>query len=109
LGLELVNFLGLRSGSPFDARHTAMKEIGWSRVVWDLLDMTASKLFNRERSGWLRVPRPVGASLDELDGACSPADGVIPQYLLQLEGSATGDGKAVSLLMIETRADNRPS
>lgn len=68
LGLELVHSLELLSGDPFDDRNTAIKENGWSKVVWDILESSAQKSFRRIKSGYSSQPRTSGASPSEIDG-----------------------------------------
>ena len=68
LGLELVDSLSLLSGNAFDDRNAASSDRGWSRVVWDLLEVAANKAFKRVRSGYFRQPRISGAPPEALDG-----------------------------------------
>ncbi|MCK5347458.1 MAG: hypothetical protein KAR20_28805, partial [Candidatus Heimdallarchaeota archaeon] len=68
LGLELVHSLELLSGDPFDDRETATEENGWSKVVWDILDSSVQKTFQRVRSGNINQPRIFGATPSEIDG-----------------------------------------
>lgn len=68
IGLELVHSLECLSGDPFDDRNTAKQENGWSRVIWDILESSASKAFRRVRSGYSNQPRRTGAEPSEMDG-----------------------------------------
>ena len=68
LGLELVHSLEFLSGDPFDDKITALQEIGWSRVIWDILDSSADKAFRRYRSGYRNKPRISGAPPSDMDG-----------------------------------------
>ncbi|MCZ7358198.1 MAG: hypothetical protein O8C66_01935 [Candidatus Methanoperedens sp.] len=68
LGLEIVHSLELLSGDPFDDSKTAIKENGWSRVVWDILKSSAEKAFRRANSKYGKQPRTTGASPSEIDG-----------------------------------------
>jgi len=48
---ELFDFLIFKSGRPFRGIRQAQTESGWSRVIWDLIDIGIKKAFNRARSG----------------------------------------------------------
>ncbi len=67
LGYELVGTLEMLSGNPFDSKETAPGD-GWSEVVWDLLDTSVNRAFNRARSGHHCRPRRAGALPAEIDG-----------------------------------------
>jgi hypothetical protein len=71
LGSELVGFMELLSGDPFDDMATASAETGWSRVIWDLLHMSVTKAFRRSRSGYFNQPRVAGAPPSTMDGCLS--------------------------------------
>ncbi len=68
LGFELVSSLALLSGDPFDEKGIALKEEGWSRVVWDLLDVSVKMAFKRSRSGYFKQPRAVGIPPSAMNG-----------------------------------------
>ncbi len=48
---ELAHLTLWRAGRPFSDRGAAQCTSGWDRIVWDLLDGTALRLFNRTQSG----------------------------------------------------------
>lgn len=54
-------FLG-NAGEPFVDRAQALQQTDWSRVVWDLLDLSAQTVFNRLQSGHINQPRQHGAT-----------------------------------------------
>ncbi|HIJ85126.1 MAG: hypothetical protein HW380_1281 [Magnetococcales bacterium] len=57
LANELIFFLIAKSGRPFDDYDVAQKTIGWSRVVWDLLEGAKSAKFRRKNAGISDAPR----------------------------------------------------
>ncbi len=87
LGLELVHSLELLSGNPFDERKTALKEIGWSRVIWDLLLISVKKAFRRSRSGYFNQPRSSGAPPSIMDGCFYTTSTQAPKIIVSLLGS----------------------
>lgn len=68
--IELVNSLMFLAGDPFDDRDKVQSnnDIGWSRIVWDLLEATAQKAFRRINAGFPAGPRQVGAPPSAYDG-----------------------------------------
>lgn len=87
IGLELVHSLELLSGDPFDERKTALKEIGWSRVIWDLLLMSAKKAFRRSRSGYFNHPRKSGVPPSTMDGCFHMTSHKTPEIFVSLLGN----------------------
>ena len=67
LASSLVQFLLLLTGRAFDDKSRADKD-HWSAVVWDLLEVGISKVFNRRRPGRPDALRGSGHTLDEMDG-----------------------------------------
>jgi hypothetical protein len=65
LAAEMFEFLTLRSGRPFTGKSSS--RIGWSQVVWDLLELSVAKAFNRKQSGFNQSPRAIG-DVDGFDG-----------------------------------------
>jgi hypothetical protein len=57
---ELLEFLLVRSGRPFEDRNSSSRASDWSRVVWDLLEAGVRKSFNRKLSGRRQDPRVAG-------------------------------------------------
>jgi hypothetical protein len=122
LGLELVHSLEFLSGDPFDNKNIAVKENGWSRVIWDILESSAKKAFRRIRSGYTNQPRTSGASPSEIDGcfyttspSIQPSRGSLLQELVgssfsnidippnKQEGQWFDEGGGgVSVLLLET-------
>lgn len=67
LAAEMFDFLCLRSGRAFTDRSSSLQTKGWSRVVWDLLDIGLRKVFNRRNCGRSSIPRYAGGPLDLSD------------------------------------------
>ncbi len=65
---ELFDFLLFKSGRPFRQRKDSIKTNGWSRVIWDLIEIGVTKSFNRKRSGFHQQPRI--SSVSKIDGKC---------------------------------------
>lgn len=86
LGSELADSLEILSGDPFDAKKTALKEIGWSRIIWDLLMLSAKKVFRRARSGCFNQPRRVGAPPSTMDGCFCTTSHKISETIVSLLG-----------------------
>lgn len=86
LGLEIVRSLELRSGNPFDDRKNALQETGWSRVIWDLLEVSVEKAFRRSRSGYFNQPRVHGTPPSTLDGCFFKASSETPQLFISILG-----------------------
>jgi hypothetical protein len=69
LGLELLNFISLTTGSAFDKWDIAENETDWSRTIWDLIHSSTEKAFRRARSGLKGEPRISEYPLKFLDGS----------------------------------------
>jgi hypothetical protein len=95
LGSELVSFIELLSGDPFDDMTTASTETGWSRVIWDLLQMSVTKAFRRSRSGYSNQPRIAGTPPSTIDGCLFTAS----QQPTRLIVSILGDNDAGTLFL----------
>jgi hypothetical protein len=61
----LFNLLTFTSGRPFFAQ---ARSIDWSQVVWDLIQTSVSKAFNRKNSGRRAAPRHAGLPIQVSDG-----------------------------------------
>ena len=95
LGSELVNFIELLSGDPFDDMTTASTETDWSRVIWDLLRISVAKAFRRSRSGYYNQPRISGLPPSYIDGCLFTAS----QHPTRPIVSILGDNDAGTLFL----------
>jgi hypothetical protein len=95
LGSELVAFMELLSGDPFDDMATASAETGWSTVIWDLLQMSVKKAFRRTGSGYFNQPRAAGAPPSTMDGYLSTQS----QQPSKLTVSILGENQASTLFL----------
>jgi len=86
LSLELVHTLELLSGDPFDELNVAQQDIGWSRIIWDLLLVSANKVFRRINSGYSLKPRLKGASPVTIDGCLYMTPGKTSEMMIALLG-----------------------
>lgn len=67
LGRALAGMLAGQSGRSFVDEATARAGKDWDAVVWDLLSMTTTKIFNRRNARYVGEPRQVSL-LTSLDG-----------------------------------------
>jgi len=70
LAVEVVDFLLARSGRPFAGEPKRPATDGWSQLIWDLINVSLGKAFNRRRSGWQNAPRGLPPQVEFFDGAC---------------------------------------
>jgi hypothetical protein len=68
LGGALALFLAGGTGRAFADQPTALAGDDWDAVVWDLLQTSAHKVFNRRRARYNNEPRQVASYLASLDG-----------------------------------------
>jgi len=87
LGSELVSFIRLLSGDPFDDMTAASTEAGWSRVIWDLLQMSVTKAFRRSRSGYSNQPRTSGVPPSTIDGCLFTASRQPTRLIVSILGA----------------------
>ena len=60
LDVELASLLVGLSGRPFHPTRVTQRQKGWSRVVWDLLQVSAGRTTARRAQGIVGAPRRVG-------------------------------------------------
>jgi len=65
--VELLEILALRAGGTFAGHQRAQQGVGWSRVIWDLLQVGRDKVFNRKSLARVSAQRVAGDSA-ALDG-----------------------------------------
>lgn len=63
LALQIVKFLEFQVGRPFVENPTRKD---WSQMIWDLLHISATSKFNRQRSGHTDQPRSYGDIFNQL-------------------------------------------
>jgi len=80
---ELFDMLMGQTGRRFSDRATAMGGEGWDRIVWDLIDSTASHAFNLQSSGVRGLPR---GSTHIISGSLEP-----PQVMSSISGISQQD------------------
>lgn len=100
---DFLNFLLLRSGRRFFDKNDPDKD-GWSDMVWDLLQSSLNKAFNRKRSGRINVPRISGDN-QMLDGICFTLK--TPRAMFSLSKEVIGSEKT-HLLFNENNNDDIP-
>jgi hypothetical protein len=61
---ELFELMTFQSGRSFDSRLNTGTSVGWSRVVWDLLDVGLNVAFNWSRGGWVNSSRGTPSTLN---------------------------------------------
>jgi len=93
LAHELFDLFRLRSGKAFEDRATAAATEGWSRTIWDLVDVGLKKAFNRKNSGRRDAPRVGGTPMYLADGTCFAA-ATGPAAMTTVAGVLGSDGAA---------------
>lgn len=115
---ELLNVLCSLSGRGITPHPPTDTDIGWSRVVWDMIEVSLAKVFTRHRSGYNRQPRATGGPGG--DGhyfIAGESDIELEEMTMRLFGpnrlpklppfeptheDAEGGGWSTSLLLVET-------
>lgn len=59
LAWSLVDFLEFHTGKPFVPKKSVRID-HWSQMIWDLLDLSAQSIFNRNKAGYKAAPRSSG-------------------------------------------------
>jgi hypothetical protein len=94
---ELFGFLIRSTGRGFRSRADTGSSTGWSRVVWDLLEITARMTFNRKKAGYVNSSRS-SVPPDDLDrlffahSTSTAVTGTISELLKQEDISALFSG-----------------
>ena len=68
LGKELTGLLTFKSGDMFNDKITSSSSKDWSKVIWDLLEVTAKRIMNRKNSGYINHSRISGFQPYQLNG-----------------------------------------
>lgn len=91
LAFQIVNLIEFQTGRPFIEKRQYMDH--WSKMIWDLIDISASACFNRRPAGYRNQPRMQGNILnllnngdDRLSEQCNDDD--IGMSILYIEGDA---------------------
>lgn len=65
LALQIIKLIEFQTGKPFIKR-TNRNIDQWSKLIWDLLDLSASSFFNRRKAGYHKHDRYAGDSIKML-------------------------------------------
>ena len=91
LAFQIVDLIEFQTGRPFIEKRQYMDH--WSKMIWDLIDISASACFNRRPAGYRNQPRMQGNILnllnngdDRLSEQCNDDD--IGMSILYIEGDA---------------------
>ena len=91
LAFQIVDLIEFQTGRPFIEKRQYMDH--WSKMIWDLIDISASACFNRRPAGYRNQPRMQGNILnllnngdDRLSEQCN--DDNIGMSILYIEGDA---------------------
>ena len=91
LAFQIVDLIEFQTGRPFIEKKPYMDH--WSKMIWDLVDISASACFNRRSAGYRNQPRMQGNILnllnngdDRLSEQCNDDD--IGMSILYIEGDA---------------------
>ena len=91
LAFQIVDLIEFQTGRPFIEKKPYMDH--WSKMIWDLIDISASACFNRRSAGYRNQPRMQGNILnllnngdDRLSEQCNDDD--IGMSILYIEGDA---------------------
>lgn len=66
LAIELIDFLKFKSGRMFEERATTSND-DWTKMIWDILEVTKKKASKRKNAGLNSFPRQV---TNNFDGCC---------------------------------------
>lgn len=91
LTLQIIRLIEFQTGKPFVSKSS--RKDHWSKMIWDLLDISASSCFNRRRAGYHGADRyagdPINMFVDSAkDGISSDGDGI---SVLCIEGNTDTD------------------
>lgn len=91
LAFQIVDLIEFQTGRPFIEKRQYMDH--WSKMIWDLIDLSASACFNRRPAGYRNRPRMQGNILNLLNNGdhrlseqCNDDD--IGMSILYIEGDA---------------------
>ncbi len=66
LAVEILDFLKFKAGRAFEADPSISND-DWTKMIWDILNITKAKASKRKNSGIINFPRQMAA---EFDGCC---------------------------------------
>lgn len=94
LAFQIVDLIEFQTGRPFIEKRQYMDH--WSKMIWDLIDISASACFNRRSAGYRNQPRMQGNILHLLNNGND-----------QLSEQFNDDNIGMSILYIEGDARER--
>ena len=94
LAFQIVDLIEFQTGRPFIEKKPYMDH--WSKMIWDLIDISASACFNRRSAGYRNQPRMQGNILNLLNNGND-----------QLSEQFNDDNIGMSILYIEGDARER--
>ena len=91
LAFQIVDLIEFQTGRPFIEKKPYMDH--WSKMIWDLIDISASACFNRRSAGYRNQPRMQGNILNLLNNGDDRLseqfnDDDIGMSILYIEGDA---------------------
>jgi len=86
LSIELLEFLKFKSGRTFE-QDTSVTKDDWTKMVWDLLEVTKSKASKRKNMGLTSFPRRNTQSSDGLCFFASSLDSIFSDLHSELSSS----------------------
>lgn len=91
LAFQIVDLIEFQTGRPFIEKKPYMDH--WSKMIWDLIDISASACFNRRSAGYRNQPRMQGNILNLLNNGDDRLseqfnDDNIGMSILYIEGDA---------------------
>ena len=88
LAHQLIDFIEFQTGKPFVSKSRNIDH--WSKMIWDLLDISATAVFNRRRAGFNNFPRSAGETLN-----------ILAHYTEENHANLENDSVGISILYIE--------
>ena len=70
LALQIINLLEFQTGRPFVSPRSHMDH--WSKMIWDLIRLSANSYFNRRSAGFKNTPRTSGNVINFFTEICNP-------------------------------------
>lgn len=87
---EIIDFLKFKSGRPFEENPNATND-DWTKMIWDILNVTKEKASKRKNSGLANFPRQ---TTNKFDGCCyfmSEINSVYDDLHKVLKNNSVGD------------------
>ncbi|WP_042372116.1 hypothetical protein [Bacteroides neonati] len=63
LALQIIKLLEFQTGRPFDKKNNSRYLDHWSKMIWDLLNLSSVSCFNRRKAGYNNVSRQAGDAI----------------------------------------------